>query len=87
MQQRFDTKNRVLWIVITACAAFLVLWACGVRFPRPTSPVPQAVVEVEEDDEIEPMPLLNRSSKAFDFELPKEPEVVNDERDPEGLPL
>jgi hypothetical protein len=84
---RNTKENMVLWVVIAACAVFIVLWVCGVRFPRPVAPVPQEFVELEEADDIEPMAPLKRLNMDFDMDLPEEPEVVNDGRDPEGLPL
>jgi hypothetical protein len=79
--------SAALWIVVAVCAAFLVLWICGVRFPRAAAPVVVAELDAYEDEEAEPLPPLTPPSRAFDVELPEEPETLDDGRDPDAVLL
>lgn len=87
MSLRYTKDNVVLWVVVAASAVFIVLWGCGIRVFRFAPSQPPVAVEVEEEDAAGPMPPLNRSSRAFDIEQPKQPEDVNDGRDPVGVLL
>jgi len=82
---RNDTRagRGMLWTVVVFCIVYLVLWACGIRFPRPLPP--QAKVQVEDmEEQVEPIGVRNFSNKAFDVELPREQVVVDDGRDPDA---
>ncbi len=84
MQSQDSKVNSVLWVMVAACAIFMVLWVFGVRASRPEPMAVQLVEALAEDENAEPMPLRSRSAGSFDEVLPQERVVIDDGRDPDA---
>ena len=83
MQSQDSKVNSALWVVIAACAIFMVLWVFGVRASRP-EPISVQRVEEPEDEDAEPMPRREHAKSPDDEVLPQERVVIDDGRDPDA---
>ena len=82
VDNRRDKGSVALWVVVGSCVAYLLLWVCGVRFPRPAPPAAAVEIEVIElEDEGDEVERGSISDEEFDVELPSDPEFVDDGRD------